>query len=166
VFEPGELTEGERAPAVDHVLGGRRPPQSFELPEAGAERVPPLAEQLLDFVVCQLRAGGQRELNRLRGAGELTPGAAEQLFEVPASAARDLVARPLALAVVLDRELFDVAFLDERPQRRVDRCVLDREEEAEAVVLEDLLDPVAVERGLREEPEDQEASEDAVILKI
>jgi hypothetical protein len=75
VFEPGELSEGERAPAVDHFLGGRRPPQAFELGESRAQGVAPLVEQLVHFVLGELGAGGERELDRLGGGGELAPGA-------------------------------------------------------------------------------------------
>ena len=85
---------------------------------------------------------------------------------MPPAAARDPVPRPLPVALPLDRDLLDVALLDERPQRGIDRCVLDWEEEAEALVLEDLLDPVAVQRRLREEPQDQQSREDAAILKF
>jgi hypothetical protein len=166
VFEPGELTESERAPTVDHVLGGRRPPQPLELGKPRPQRIPPLVEELLYLVLGQLRPGGERELERLRGRRKLAPRTAEELLEVAPPAARDLVQRPLPLALPLDRNLLDVALLDERPQRRVDRRVLDREEEPEAVVLEDLLDPVAVQRRLREEPEDEQSCEDAPILKL
>ena len=85
---------------------------------------------------------------------------------MPPAAARDPVPRALAVALPLDCNLLDVALLHERSQRRVDRGVLDREEEPEAFVLEDLLDPVAVQRGLREEPEDEQSREDALRLKF
>ncbi len=67
---------------------------------------------------------------------------------------RDRVARPFGTAALtFHRDALDVADADKCPQDSVDRRVLDREPEPESVVVEDLLDPVAVQRLLGEQPE-------------
>src|SRR5439155_12834489 len=96
---------------------------------------------------------------------QLAPGALEQLGQVPPTLSRDRVSRsrgPLALA--LDGDRVDVPAFDESPQDGVDRAEFDREPEPQPVVVENLLDPVAVQRLLREQPEDEQARDDAASI--
>ena len=80
---------------------------------------------------------------------------------MPPAGACDRVPRPLgSLALALDRDRLDEAALDQAAEQGVDRAELDREPESQAVVVEDLLDPVAVQRLLGQQPEDEEPRED------